>query len=65
MNLNHHVVEIQAPPEAVFTSITAGDGPSTWWSTKRASGHCLTWFAVPSDYRDDCGVIRLSAAETS
>ena len=34
MNLIHHVFDIQAPPETVFTSITTADGLSAWWTTK-------------------------------
>ncbi|MGP0110645.1 MAG: SRPBCC family protein [Acidimicrobiales bacterium] len=34
MNLIHHVLDIQAPPETVFTSITTADGLSHWWTTK-------------------------------
>ena len=34
MNLIHHVLDIQAPPETVFTSITTADGLSPWWTTK-------------------------------
>lgn len=33
MNLIHHVFDIQAPPETVFTSITTTDGLSSWWTT--------------------------------
>jgi uncharacterized protein YndB with AHSA1/START domain len=34
VNLIHHVFDIQAPPEAVFASITTADGLSSWWTTK-------------------------------
>ncbi len=34
MNLIHHVLDIQAPPETVFTSVTTADGLSPWWTTK-------------------------------
>jgi uncharacterized protein YndB with AHSA1/START domain len=34
VSLVHHVFDIQAPPETVFTSITTADGLSSWWTTK-------------------------------
>jgi uncharacterized protein YndB with AHSA1/START domain len=34
VNLIHHVFDVQAPPEKVFTSITSADGLSSWWTTK-------------------------------
>jgi uncharacterized protein YndB with AHSA1/START domain len=34
VNLIHHVLDIQAPPETVFTSVTTADGLSPWWTTK-------------------------------
>jgi len=34
VSLIHHVFDIQAPPEAVFTAITTVDGLSSWWTTK-------------------------------
>ena len=33
MKLIHHVFDIQAPPESVFTAVTTGDGLSSWWTT--------------------------------
>lgn len=33
MNLIHHVFDIQAPPESVFTAVTTADGLSAWWTT--------------------------------
>ena len=34
MNLIHHVFDIQATPETVFTSITTAEGLSSWWTTQ-------------------------------
>lgn len=34
MNLIHHVFDIKAPPELLFSSITTADGLSAWWTTK-------------------------------
>ena len=33
MKLIHHVFDIQASPEVVFTAVTTGDGLSSWWTT--------------------------------
>ncbi len=33
MNLIHHVFDIQAPQESVFTAVTNADGLSSWWTT--------------------------------
>jgi uncharacterized protein YndB with AHSA1/START domain len=38
VNLIHHVFEVQAPTDTVFTSITTGDGLSSWWTTKVQAG---------------------------
>ena len=38
MNPIHHVLDVQAPPEAVFTSITTAEGLSAWWTATALEG---------------------------
>jgi uncharacterized protein YndB with AHSA1/START domain len=33
VNLIHHVFDVQAPAEMVFTAVTTVDGLSRWWTT--------------------------------